>query len=68
MANETYTQPHHVEDVEIQEWFDRWTRCWRRADRTWREILERLRAHATGAALTFLLRRILPTRTRFRCG
>ncbi len=48
MANETYTQPHHVEDVEIQEWFESLDSVLEASGPdVAREILERLRAHAT---------------------
>jgi pyruvate dehydrogenase E1 component len=48
MANETYTQTHHVEDVEIQEWFESLDSVLEASGPdVAREILERLRAHAT---------------------
>jgi len=68
MANEASTQTHHVEDVEIRSGLSRWTLCWKRAGDVAREILERLRAHATVMESTCLLRRTRLTRTRFRCG
>jgi len=48
MANETFTQTHHVEDVEIQEWFESLDSVLEASGPdVAREILERLRAHAT---------------------
>ena len=48
MENETYTQTHHVEDVEIQEWFESLDSVLEASGPdVAREILERLRAHAT---------------------
>jgi len=48
MDNQTYTQPHHVEDVEIQEWFESLDSVLEASGPdVAREILERLRAHAT---------------------
>jgi len=69
MANETSTQTHHVEDVEIQEWLESLDSVLEASGPdVAREILERLRAHATVNGIDLPLRRILPTRTRFRCG
>ena len=49
MANETSTQTHHVEDVEIQEWLESLDSVLEASGPdVAREILERLRAHATG--------------------
>src|SRR5262247_270539 len=48
MTNETYTQPHHVEDVEIQEWLESLDSVLESSGpEVAAEILERLRAHAT---------------------
>src|SRR5438094_6664446 len=48
MANETSTQTHHVEDVEIQEWLESLDSVLETSGPdVAREILERLRAHAT---------------------
>jgi pyruvate dehydrogenase E1 component len=48
MTNETYTQPHHVEDVEIQEWLESLDSVLESSGpEVAGEILERLRAHAT---------------------
>ena len=48
MDNQTYTQPHHVEDLEIQEWFESLDSVLEASGPdVAREILERLRAHAT---------------------
>ncbi len=48
MENQTYTQTHHVEDVEIQEWFESLDSVLEASGPdVAREILERLRAHAT---------------------
>src|SRR5260221_5211018 len=48
MANETSTQTHHVEDVEIQEWLESLDSVLEASGPdVAREILERLRAHAT---------------------
>ncbi|GAC1635369.1 MAG: pyruvate dehydrogenase (acetyl-transferring), homodimeric type [Candidatus Acidiferrum sp.] len=48
MDNETFTQPHHVEDVEIQEWFESLDSVLEASGPdVAREIVERLRAHAT---------------------
>ncbi len=48
MANETYTQPHHVDDLEIQEWFESLDSVLEASGPdVAAEILERLRAHAT---------------------
>jgi len=37
MANETYTSHIMWKMLRFQKWFESLTRCWRRADRTWRE-------------------------------
>jgi pyruvate dehydrogenase E1 component len=48
MDNETYTQPHHIEDVEIQEWLESLDAVLESSGpEVATEILERLRAHAT---------------------
>src|SRR6267154_905540 len=48
MDNETYTQPHHIEDVEIQEWLESLDSVLESSGaEVAAEILERLRAHAT---------------------
>jgi pyruvate dehydrogenase E1 component len=48
MDNETYAQPHNVEDVEIQEWLESLDSVLESSGPdVAREILERLRAHAT---------------------
>jgi pyruvate dehydrogenase E1 component len=48
MDNETYTQPHNVEDVEIQEWLESLDSVLESSGpEVATEILERLRAHAT---------------------
>jgi pyruvate dehydrogenase E1 component len=48
MDNETYTQPHHIEDVEIQEWLESLDSVLESSGpEVATEILERLRAHAT---------------------
>jgi len=48
MDNQTSTQTHHVEDVEIQEWFESLDSVLEASGPdVAREILERLRAHAT---------------------
>jgi len=48
MDNETYTQPHHIEDVEIQEWLESLDSVLESSGpEVASEILERLRAHAT---------------------
>jgi pyruvate dehydrogenase E1 component len=48
MANQTYAQPHHVEDVEIQEWLESLDSVLDSSGpEVAAEILERLRAHAT---------------------
>jgi pyruvate dehydrogenase E1 component len=48
MANETYIQPHHIEDVEIQEWLESLDSVLESSGpEVAAEILERLRAHAT---------------------
>src|SRR5256885_13847892 len=49
MANETSTQTHHVEDVEIQEWLESLDSVLEASGPdVARGILGRLRAHATG--------------------
>src|SRR5262249_8048916 len=56
MTNETYTQPHHVEDVEIQEWLETLDSVLESSGpEVAAEILERLRAHAkvSGIELPF---------------
>src|SRR5579859_4052499 len=46
--NETYAQPHHIEDVEIQEWLESLDSVLESSGpEVAAEILERLRAHAT---------------------
>ena len=46
--NETYAQPHHIEDVEIQEWLESLDSVLESSGpEVAGEILERLRAHAT---------------------
>jgi pyruvate dehydrogenase E1 component len=48
MDNETYTQPHNIEDVEIQEWLESLDSVLESSGpEVATEILERLRAHAT---------------------
>jgi len=48
MDNETYTQPHHIEDVEIQEWLESLDSVLESSGaEVASEILQRLRAHAT---------------------
>jgi pyruvate dehydrogenase E1 component len=48
MDNETYAQPHHIEDVEIQEWLESLDSVLESSGpEVAAEILERLRAHAT---------------------
>jgi pyruvate dehydrogenase E1 component len=48
MDNQTYTQPHHIEDVEIQEWLESLDSVLESSGpEVAAEILERLRAHAT---------------------
>src|SRR5262245_17438360 len=48
MDNETYTQPHQIEDVEIQEWLESLDAVLESSGPdVAAEILERLRAHAT---------------------
>src|SRR5213082_2386607 len=48
MNNETYAQPHHIEDVEIQEWLESLDSVLESSGpEVAAEILERLRAHAT---------------------
>jgi pyruvate dehydrogenase E1 component len=48
MENETYAQPHHIEDVEIQEWLESLDSVLESSGpEVAAEILERLRAHAT---------------------
>jgi pyruvate dehydrogenase E1 component len=48
MDNQTYTQPHHIEDVEIQEWLESLDSVLESSGpEVATEILERLRAHAT---------------------
>ena len=48
MNNETYSQPHQVEDVEIQEWLESLDSVLESSGpEVAAEILERLRAHAT---------------------
>src|SRR5262250_2812525 len=48
MENQTYTQPHQVQDVEIQEWLESLDSVLESSGPgVAREILERLRAHAT---------------------
>jgi len=48
MNNETYAQPHHIEDVEIQEWLESLDSVLESSGpEVATEILERLRAHAT---------------------
>ncbi len=47
MDNETYAQPHHIEDVEIQEWLESLDSVLESSGpEVATEILERLRAHA----------------------
>src|SRR5258707_11106996 len=46
--NETYAQPHHIEDVEIQEWLESLDSVLESSGpEVAAEIMERLRAHAT---------------------
>jgi pyruvate dehydrogenase E1 component len=48
MDNQTYTQPHHIEDVEIQEWLESLDSVLESSGaEVASEILQRLRAHAT---------------------
>src|SRR5437773_5292089 len=48
MNNEKYAQPHHIEDVEIQEWLESLDSVLESSGpEVAAEILERLRAHAT---------------------
>src|SRR5260221_12877739 len=48
MDNETYAQPHHIEDVEIQEWLESLDSVLESSGpEVAAEIMERLRAHAT---------------------
>jgi pyruvate dehydrogenase E1 component len=48
MDNETYAQPHHIEDVEIQEWLESLDSVLESSGpEVAAEILERLRSHAT---------------------
>jgi pyruvate dehydrogenase E1 component len=48
MDNQTYAQPHHIEDVEIQEWLESLDSVLESSGpEVATEILERLRAHAT---------------------
>jgi pyruvate dehydrogenase E1 component len=48
MDNQTYSQPHHIEDVEIQEWLESLDSVLESSGpEVASEILERLRAHAT---------------------
>jgi pyruvate dehydrogenase E1 component len=48
MGNQTYAQPHHIEDVEIQEWLESLDSVLESSGpEVAAEILERLRAHAT---------------------
>jgi pyruvate dehydrogenase E1 component len=48
MDNETYAQPHHIEDVETQEWLESLDSVLESSGpEVAAEILERLRAHAT---------------------
>src|ERR1051325_11756109 len=48
MNNETYAPPHHIEDVEIQEWLESLDSVLESSGpEVATEILERLRAHAT---------------------
>src|SRR5262249_52680442 len=48
VENETVTQPHHLDDLEIQEWFESLDSVLEASGPdVAREILERLRAHAT---------------------
>jgi len=48
MDNQTYAQPHHIEDVEIQEWLESLDSVLESSGpEVAAEILERLRAHAT---------------------
>ena len=56
MTNETYTQPHHIEDVEIQEWLESLDSVLESSGpEVATEILERLRSHAkvSGIELPF---------------
>jgi len=69
MANETSTQTHHVEDVEIQEWLESLDSCWRRAaGRGTGDFGKIARARDGEWNRPAGLRRILLTRIRFRCG
>jgi len=48
MDNETFTQPHGIDDVEIQEWLESLDAVLESSGaEVATEILERLRAHAT---------------------
>jgi len=48
MDDQTYTQPHHIEDVEIQEWLESLDSVLESSGaEVASEILQRLRAHAT---------------------
>jgi hypothetical protein len=52
MENETFTQPHSVNDVEIQEWLESLDSVLESSGpEVATEILERLRAHATVAGI-----------------
>ncbi|HEY2461484.1 MAG TPA: pyruvate dehydrogenase (acetyl-transferring), homodimeric type [Candidatus Acidoferrum sp.] len=52
MENETFTQPQHIEDVEIQEWLESLDSVLESSGpEVAAEILERLRAHATVAGI-----------------
>src|SRR5580700_9147209 len=52
MDNETYTHPHRIEDVEIQEWLESLDSVLDSSGpEVAAEILERLRAHATVAGI-----------------
>jgi len=69
MANETYTQPHHVEDVEIQEWFESLDSVLEASGPdVAREILERLRAHATVSGIDLPFTANTPYTNTIRCG
>lgn len=52
MDNETFTHPHRIEDVEIQEWLESLDSVLDSSGpEVAAEILERLRAHATVAGI-----------------
>ena len=63
MTNETYTQPHHVEDVEIQEWLESLDSVLESSGpEVAAEILERLRTHAKVSGLPSMSARSLRAR------